>query len=164
MSSNGPTGPFCAGVPSGVAAGATTDQAPSGPLPTLPVGLVLNQQRRTASSGGLLMNIGYLEENNGGDQMITSNISEAGGLDEMTAMLPRPASAGAAAAIPGMRAGQDQETVLYDYPPAASNCQKTPPPLGASSRGSSRHRGINNLKKQHSVSCANHCCENDNNV
>lgn len=94
------------------------------------------------------MNIGYLEENGG----VTST-SEGG--DEMTA-LPRPASAGAAA-IP-TRA--QEETVLYDYPPAAS-CQKTPPPGG--SRGS-RHRGINNLRKQHSVSCANHCCENDNNV
>ena len=101
---NGPNGTFC-GVPSG----AMTDPQPPHP------GLVLNQQRRTASSGGLLMNIGYLEENGG----VTST-SEGG--DEMTA-LPRPASAGAAA-IP-TRA--QEETVLYDYPPAAS-CQKTPPP------------------------------------
>ena len=97
------------------------------------------------------MNIGYLEENGGG---LTST-SEGG--DEMTA-LPRPASAGAAA-IPTRNA--QEETVLYDYPPAAASRQKTPPPGG--SRGS-RHRGINNLRKQHSVSCANHCCENDNNV
>ena len=94
------------------------------------------------------MNIGYLEQNG-----VTSTPDVP---EELTASatLPRPASAGAAAA--SNRAHED--TILYDYPPAMG--LKTPP----GSARSSRHRGVNNLRKQHSVSCANHCCESKTKV
>ena len=108
----------------------------------------LDKGRRAVSSGGLLMNIGYLEQNG-----VTSTPDVP---EELTASatLPRPASAGAAAA--SNRAHED--TILYDYPPAMG--LKTPP----GSARSSRHRGVNNLRKQHSVSCANHCCESKTKV
>jgi hypothetical protein len=88
-------------------------------------------KRRTASSG-LLMNIGYLDKPPTEAGTTESN-------DELTP-LPRPASAGAAA-----------EVVLYDYPPMTSGS-------AVRTSAASRHRGVN-LRKQHSVNCASHCCE-----
>ena len=99
-----------------------------------------HQQRRTASSG-LLMNIGYLD--NGSTPVTASEAAET------LSTLPRPASAGAAAALVN---GED--TLLYEYPPSVT-LASAPVKAGTAS---SRHRGVN-LRKQHSVSCASHCCE-----
>ena len=103
------------------------------------------QQQRTASSG-LLMNIGYLNNGHGPpNAMGPGTDSELG--DELSP-LPRPASAGAAAVVSGA-AGLHENSVLYDYPPSLSVHVN-----------SSRHRGTSlSLRKQHSVSCASHCCE-----
>ena len=106
----------------------------------------LVQQRRTASSG-LLMNIGYLNNGHGPpNAMGPGTDSEIG--DELSP-LPRPASAGAAAVVSGS-AGLHENSVLYDYPPS----------LAVHVNSSNRHRGtMQSLRKQHSVSCASHCCE-----
>jgi len=106
----------------------------------------LVQQRRTASSG-LLMNIGYLNNGHGPpNAMGPGTDSELG--DELSP-LPRPASAGAAAVVSGS-AGLHENSVLYDYPPS----------LAVHVNSSNRHRGtMQSLRKQHSVSCASHCCE-----
>ena len=93
------------------------------------------------------MNIGYLDQNG-----VTST-PEANTTNGLGSTLPRPASAGAAA-VPSRT---HEDTILYDYPPSTIG-PKTPP-AGGVSRASSRHRGVSNLRKQHSVSCANHCCE-----
>ena len=109
------------------------DPTPPTVLPTATA--VTQPQRRTASSG-LLMNIGYLDN---GSTPVTA--SEAA--DTLSA-LPRPASAGAAAVM------APEDTLLYEYPPSAATLKTSTP--------ASRHRGVN-LRKQHSVSCASHCCD-----
>ena len=108
-------------------------------------GCGIYEGRRTASSG-LLMNIGYLNgQPPGGAVGGTGTDSELG--DELSP-LPRPASAGAAAVV----SGYHENSVLYDYPPSMSHQSTTV------QNNSSRHRGVS-LRKQHSVSCASHCCE-----
>ena len=136
---------------------ATPGPSPGGGIPATDTPL-LGGARRTGSSG-LLMNIGYLGSTN-----TTSITSEAG--DEL-APLPRPASAGAAATPAD---SFDRDDVLYDYPPAVppmltsgSGGHAASAPGGGKRHGphhgrSSRHRGVS-LRKQHSVSCASHCCE-----
>lgn len=104
----------------------------------LPPSVLPQQQRRTASSG-LLMNIGYLD--NGSTPVTASEAADT------LSMLPRPASAGAAAALVNGGGGAEDSTLLYEYPPSVSGAA-TP----------SRHRGVS-LRKQHSVSCASHCCD-----
>ena len=97
------------------------------------------------------MNIGYLDQNG-----VTSTPEAT--TNGLGGTLPRPASAGAAA-VPSRT---HEDTILYDYPPSTIG-PKTPP-AGGVSRASSRHRGVSNLRKQHSVSCANHCCESKTKV
>ena len=103
------------------------------------------------------MNIGYLNNGHppltgagGGGQPGTD--SELG--DELSP-LPRPASAGAAAVVSGtVPSGLHENSVLYDYPPSLSAVTHV------QNNSSSRHRGATlSLRKQHSVSCASHCCE-----
>ena len=112
------------------------------------------------------MNIGYLDNGVlpgapsvvsavGGGLPVSARVADFG--EEMTP-LPRPASAGAAAVIAASQqcngpasSSAPEDTVLYDYPPLAGLHHVKP--------ASSRHRGVN-LRKQHSVSCASHCCEN----
>ena len=109
------------------------------PLPPSVLPQSSHQQRRTASSG-LLMNIGYLD--NGSTPVTASEAADT------LSMLPRPASAGASTALVngGGGGGGEDSTLLYEYPPSVSAA--TP----------SRHRGVS-LRKQHSVSCASHCCD-----
>ena len=85
------------------------------------------------------MNIGYLD--NGSTPVTASEAADT------LSMLPRPASAGAAAALVNGGGGAEDSTLLYEYPPSVSGAA-TP----------SRHRGVS-LRKQHSVSCASHCCD-----
>lgn len=94
------------------------------------------------------MNIGYLNgQPPGGAVGPGGTDSELG--DELSP-LPRPASAGAAAVV----SGYHESNVLYDYPPSNMPHQSTT----VHNNSSSRHRGVS-LRKQHSVSCASHCCE-----